>query len=417
MRVVIIGAGVIGVATAHALLERGHQITVIERRGGPGEETTHANGGQISASHADPWPSPENLLNALRWFGRENAPLLLRLKADPGLWRWCLGFLANCTGPAARRNTERILRVALHGRRKLTEVAEATGLAFEQRSEGILHIFRDPEALKRGAGQAALISKLGCPLEPVDRNGCLQLEPALAGFEALAGGYYCADDLTGNAYAFTAGLAAACAERGVRVVYDASVAALSRRGRAITGVETTHGTYRGDAYVIAAGCASPHIVRTVGLRIPVYPAKGYSVTVPIRNSEAAPVLGIIDDGRKHVYSRLGDRLRIAGMVEIGGFDARINQPRAEYILDSALEMFPGFGDRDQAEFWAGLRPQTPDSVPIIGRTVLNNLFLNTGHGTLGWTMACGAADIVANVIENRAPAIDVSGLELKRFLL
>ncbi len=417
MRVIIVGAGVIGVATAHALLARGHQVTVIERRSGPGEETTRANGGQVSASHADPWPSPENLINALGWLGRENAPLLLRLKADPALWRWCLGFLVNCTSSAARRNTERMLRVDEHGRRKLAEVAETTGLSFEQRSEGILHVFRDREAFMRAAGQAALVSKLGCRRESVDPSGCLEIEPALADFEALAGGYYCADDWTGNAHAFTVGLAAECAERGVRFIYDASIAGLSRRGRAITGVETTHGLFRADAYVIAAGCASPYIARTVGLRVPVYPAKGYSVTVPVKASKAAPTVGIIDDARKHVYSRLGDRLRIAGMAEVGGFDVRIDQPRADHILESALQIFPDFGDRDKAEFWAGLRPQTPDSVPIIGRTAFNNLFLNTGHGTLGWTMACGAADILADVIEIRPPAVDISGLELKRFLL
>lgn len=412
----ICGAGLIGVSTAYYLAEAGHEVSVVDRRDGPAEETSFANGGQLSPSHSDPWAGPGALKRMLGWIGRRHAPLLYRLRLDPPLWEWTLRFLANCNARSRTANTERMLRVAMYGLRELQALRAELGIDYAQRDAGILHVFRSEEAFMRVRMQARRITDLGCPRKPISRDECLALEPALAASaDTLAGAFHSPDDETGNARAFCLALAEKCEAMGVRFYFETSISAMTRRETRIVDVRTTKGPFRADAYVIALGSFSALVAKTANITIPVQPAKGYSVTLPIADDAKAPKMGVIDDERKHVYSRLNGDLRVAGMAEIGGFDMRIDDVRAGYIRDSAMALFPGAGDPARADYWAGLRSQTPDGAPIIGRAGLQNLYLNTGHGTLGWTMACGSARLLADLISGRRPAIDPDGLDNRRF--
>jgi len=416
MHVVVLGAGIVGVTTAYALACHGHEVTVIERRGGVGEETSFANGGQISASHTDPWPSPAVLIKILKWIGRSDAPLKLKLTTDPRQYDWCLRFLANCTSARARINTERMLRVALYSREKLRETVLATKFDYDRRDNGMLHIFRNEQAYARALTQAAYVRSLGCEREAVSPERCVEIEPALTAVKGdLIGGFFCPQDESGDAYRFTVKLADVCKAMGVSFDFDVSVAALKAANGCVAAVETTSGTYRAEACVLASGCYSAAIVETLGLTLPVYPAKGYSATLPLANPETGPSVSLIDDEKKLVYSRLGDNLRIAGMADIGGYDLRIDDARARQVLSGAIGLLPGCGDPLGVEYWTGLRPQTSDSVPVIGRTPFRNLYLNTGHGTLGWTMASGSAAIIADLVSGKTPDIDLAGLEMDRF--
>ena len=416
MHVLICGAGLIGVSTAYYLADAGHEVTVVDRREGPAEETSFANGGQLSPSHADPWAGPGTVTRLLGWIGRRHAPLLYRLRLDPPLWEWTLRFLANCNIKSHSVNTERMLRVAMYGLNELQALRAEHGIEYGHRADGILHIFRSEEAFTRARAHAQRISDLGCRREPVSRDACLSLEPALAAAaDTLVGAFLSPQDETGDAHAFCLSLAEKCEAMGVRFYFDTSISALTRRETRIVDVRTTKGPFRADAYVMALGSYSALVAKTANITLLVQPAKGYSVTMPVTDEAKAPKMGIIDDELKHVYSRLNGDLRIAGMAEIGGFDTRIDDHRAGFIRDSALTLFPGAGDPTRSEYWAGLRPQTPDSVPIIGRSGLENLYLNTGHGTLGWTMACGSARLLSDLITGRQPGIDIDDLDNRRF--
>jgi len=416
LHVLVCGAGVIGVTTAYYLAALGHKVTVVDRREGPGEETSFANGGQLSPSHADPWASPANLKRIIGWMGRENAPLLYAFRREPALWEWSLRFLLNCRAGHAERNSERMLRVALFGLEKFRELLDETGIECRHRDAGILHIFRTQRAFDEARRQAEFVTAQGCSQLPASAGECVALEPALEAASAdLVGGVHCPDDETADAHAFCIALAARCADMGVAFDFDTSIASLTRRGKRVIDAQTTRGPFRADAYVLALGSFSPLIAETADLRLPVYPAKGYSVTLPVVDAEKAPVMGLIDGERKHVYSRLGDQLRVAGMAEFVGFDTYVDRGRAGYLCQSAEELFKAGVDGTKPEFWSGLRPQTPDSVPIIGRTRVENLYLNTGHGTLGWTMACGSGHALAHLIAGRSTGIDMAGLGPDRF--
>ncbi|MFO1154706.1 MAG: D-amino acid dehydrogenase [Rhodospirillales bacterium] len=416
MTVVVIGAGVVGVTTAYYLAREGADVIVIERQPGAGLETSYANGGQISANHAAPWAGPKTPWKALQWLGRTDAPLLFHLRWDPALFGWLRRFLANCTETAVRRNIERALSLALYSRRQLVVLRAETGLHYDELTRGILHIFRNPADWREALPQVELMNQLGCTRRPVDAAQCVAIEPALAAISTdLIGGVFSPDDESGDAYAFTRGLARIATERGAQFRYGVTVRTLTRAGNRIAAVETDHGKIAADAVIVAAGSYSPMLLRTLGMRLPVYPAKGYSITVPVESGSVAPTVALIDDEFKMVYSRLGDRLRIAGTAEFAGYDASVDERRARFLLAKAIELFPHCGDVARAEFWAGLRPSTPDGVPVIGPTRLPNLFLNTGHGTLGWTMACGSGRLVADLVQGRTPEIPVDGLSPARF--
>ncbi|MBC7907121.1 MAG: D-amino acid dehydrogenase [Rhodospirillaceae bacterium] len=416
MKVLVLGAGVVGTAAAWYLARDGHEITVIDRCPGAGLETSFANGGQVSPSHAEPWANPSVLPKVLKWLGREDAPLLFRWNRwDPALWAWGLRFLANCPGKRAEINLERTLRVALYSRTCLQELRAETGMDYDQRSLGILHVYRDRRQFDHAAAAADLMGRWGLRRLEKSAKDCVAIEPALAASaDQLAGGIHTPEDESGDAHKFTTALAVLAEARGVQFRYGVTVRALVQDGDRVTGVETDSGRLTADAIVLAAGSFSPLLARSLGLRLPVVPAKGYSITLPVEG-DGAPTVSITDDEYKMVYSRLGNRLRAAGTAEMTGYDTSLTPARWHLIRDRAKALFPLAGDYSKAEPWAGLRPVTPDSVPLLGATPVKGLYLDTGHGTLGWTMACGSGRIIADVIAGREPEIEMAGLGLERF--
>ena len=424
MRVVVLGAGVIGVTSAYYLARGGATVTVIDRQPGPALETSFANGGQISANHVTPWATPGTPWKALKWLGRSDAPLLLHLRFDAALAQWLLRFLANCTRPRMLANVERALRLALYSRRQLAALRAETGIEYDQSTRGILHIFRNPRDYAEALPQVDLMNRLGCERRLVDAKECVALEPALApARDTLVGGIFSPGDECGDAHTFTDELARRCEALGVTFRWGATVAALLPADGRIAGVEIqgvagTDGTsevLEADAYVVALGSYSPLPLRPLGIALPVYPGKGYSVTIPIAGHGGAPGVGLIDDEFKMVYSRLGERLRVAGTAEFIGYDVSVTERRARFLLAKAIELFPDCGDAARAEFWAGLRPSTPDGVPVIGGTPFANLWLNTGQGTLGWTMACGSGRLLADLVLGRPADIPADDFGIARF--
>ncbi len=388
MKVLVLGAGVVGVATAWYLRRAGHDVQVLERREGPGLETSFANGGQISADHAAPWAKPGVPLQALRWMLHEDSPLLFRLRADPAQWRWGLRFLRNCTAARFRENAARLQRLGRYSRSELRTLVRDTGLQYDRIQRGILVLYTGDRRFEPG---------WKTPEE------CIAIEPAVASLkDRLVGGSYLPEDETGDAYKFTSGLAKLCEADGVEFKFGVALGELSVQNGKVVSPQ-----YSADAYVIALGSYSPLITRPLGIDLPIYPLKGYSVTMPVRNPAAAWTVSLSDDAHKLVLSRLGDRLRIAGTAELNGYNTEINRVRCEAIVRRVMQLFPEAGDPSQAEYWTGLRPATPSNLPCIGATKYPNLFLNTGHGTLGWTHACGSARIIADLVSGRRPAIDI----------
>jgi D-amino-acid dehydrogenase len=419
VRVLVLGAGIVGTAAAWYLAKAGHEVTVLERQPGPGLETSFANGGQISPCHAEPWANPAIIGNLLKWMGREDAPLLFRWRRwDPALWLWGLRFLTNCTARRAEINTERTLRVALYSRTCLQDLRAELGLEYDQKRLGILHIYRDSRQFEHACQAADLMREYGLVRREKSASECVAIEPALAAIGTrLAGGIHTPDDESGDAHKFTCLLAAEAARRGIDFRFGVTVKTLLRDGDGVTGAASDHGDFHADATVLALGSYSPLLARAVDVRLPIVPAKGYSITVPVGTKRGAPSVSITDDEHKMVYSRLGDRLRAAGTAEMAGWDPSLNPRRWKLIVERARALFPDAGDYSQAEPWAGLRPVTPDSVPLIGPTALKGLWLDTGHGTLGWTMACGSARLLADLISERKTDIDTEGLGLERFKL
>ncbi|HEX8989370.1 MAG TPA: D-amino acid dehydrogenase [Rhodocyclaceae bacterium] len=408
MRVTVLGAGLIGVSSAWYLAEAGHEVTVVDRQADAALETSFANGGQISTSHAEPWANPSAPWQALKWLAREDAPLLWRLRADAAQWSWGLRFLAQCTPGRTRRNIVAILRLALDSRDRLGALRSELGLDYDQLTRGILHFYTDRGVFERALPQAALMREFGCERVPKTADECLRIEPALAASSVpIVGGTYTEDDESGDARKFAQALARHCAARGVAFRHGAAVAALEASGDKVVGVKLADGSsLSADAYVVALGSYSPLLLRPLGIRLPVYPAKGYSVTIPLAAEGTAPVVSLTDDGHKIVFSRLGNRLRVAGTAEFTGYDTSINATRCEAIVRRVAAIFPELPKAGEPEPWAGLRPATPGNVPAVGRARLRNLFLNTGHGTLGWTMACGSGKLLADLVSGRTPAID-----------
>jgi D-amino-acid dehydrogenase len=408
MRVLVLGGGLIGVASAWYLSEEGHEVTVIDRQPGVALETSFANGGQISTSHAEPWANPGAPWQALQWLGREDSPLLWRLRADPAQFAWGLRFLRECTPGRTRTNTIAILRLALYSRALLKELRPLLGLEYDQLQRGILHFYTDEAEFLHAIPQAALMRDYGCDRVVKTVAECLAIEPALADSTVpVVGGTFTAEDESGDAHKFTQVLADRAAVRGVAFRFGESIAELMQAGGRVTGVRLAGGeTLTADAYVVALGSYSPLLLKPLGIRVPVYPAKGYSATLALDEHTQAPTVSLTDDGHKVVFSRFGDRLRIAGTAEFTGYDTSLNDVRCHALVKRTKAIFPVLAWHGNAEFWAGLRPATPGNVPLIGRARLSNLYLNTGHGTLGWTMACGTGKLLADLICGRAPDID-----------
>jgi len=407
MKVLVLGAGVIGVTTAWFLNKSGHEVTVVDRRAAPGMETSFANGGQISVSHAEPWANPSAPLKVLKWLAREDAPLLFRLRPDLRQWLWGLSFLRECTAARTRHNIRQIVTLGLYSRATLQALRAETGLEYDHLTRGILHFYTSQAELDAAIAPACLMREHGCDIEMLSPEQCIAVEPALGHARAmLKGGSMTASDESGDAHRFTQGLARLAAARGVKFLHGRNVIGLARAGGRIAGVRLDDETLEADAYVVSLGAYSPLLTRTVGIELNIYPAKGYSATVPVADAAKAYSVSLTDDEYKLVFSRLGDRLRIAGTAELNGYDTGLNHVRCRALLRRTQALFPGAGDASRAQFWTGLRPATPSNVPYVGATRYPNLYLNTGHGTLGWTHACGSGRALADLVSGRVPEID-----------
>lgn len=416
MKVLILGSGVVGVTAAYYLASAGHAVTVIDRQSAPAAETSFANGGQISASLAEPWANPEVVPTLLRWLGRKDAPLVFHWRADPTLFLWGVRFLRNCTAKRSAVNLERALRIALYSRAQLGKIREDTGITYDEQTNGIVKIYRERRSFDLACRRMSAMNAFGTGLRALDREACLALEPALApSAEQIVGAIHAPEDESGDAHCFTIKLAEEAGRRGVRFLFGETVERLLPANGRIERVMTNRQTLSADAIVLSLGSESPLLLRPLGIRLPVYPAKGYSVTFPLRDDKRAPSRSITDEDKKLVFVRLGDRLRVAGQVEFAGYDRRVEARRCKTLTEAMENLFPGAADLGQPQGWAGLRPLTPDTLPVIGPTRFSNLFLNTGHGTYGWTMAAGSGRILADLVEGRRPEIRIEDFGLDRF--
>lgn len=411
MHVVVLGAGVVGVTTAWYLQAQGHQVTVVDRQSLPGLETSYANGGQISVSHAEPWANPSAPLKVLKWLFQPDALLLFRPRLDPYQWRWALSFLTQCTSAKAAYNIRQMVNLGTYSRSRLQALRKEVGLEYDHLEKGILHFYTNPAEFDAALEPARIMRDQGCDRQVIDAERAVELEPALAPIRRrIAGATYTADDESGDAKKFTQALARRCKEAGVQFLHGTEVLDFDRSGDRILGVqalnEGRYQTLRADSYVLSLGSFSAILARRLGLFLNIYPAKGYSITVPVKNQDAAFNVSLTDDEYKLVYSRLGDRIRVAGTAELNGYNRDLNYARCRAIVRRAAEVMPEACHWDQAEFWAGLRPTTPSNVPYIGKSHFTNLYLNTGHGTLGWTHSCGSAAALADIIDGRRPEVD-----------
>ena len=412
--VAVLGGGVVGVASAWFLARNGCRVTLIERREGAGLETSFANGGLVTPSMSDPWASPEIPGMILKWIGREDSPFLVRVGAVPGLASWGLEFLRQCNQADWRRNTRNILRLSTYSHERLRELVRETGVDFESNPRGTLHLFRDSLSMEKTSRTAEMLEELGVPSRTLDSAGCAALEPALRHqVDRIAGSIHYPDDEAGDAHLFTRRLAAICASNGVEFRYGEAVESIEVQGGKFSAVRTATGRVTADVCLVALGNESAARLRPLGIRLPIYPVKGYSVTFPVGGWNDAPVVPFADDGHKAGIVRIGDRIRVAGTAEFAGRDRTLNPKRIANLRNYFLGLFPHYPDRSAGEAWTGLRPMTPDGIPYLGPTPVTGLYLNTGHGHLGWTMSCGSASIVADLICGRDAGIDLDGMTLQ----
>lgn len=416
MKVIVLGSGVLGVTSAYFLARAGHEVEVVDRCEAPALETSFANAGEVSPGYSSPWAAPGIPWKAVKWMFAAHSPLVIRPRLDPTMWSWMIKMLGECNAERYAINKARMVRVAEYSRDVLRELRSETGITYDERSMGTLEVFRNQKQIDGIASDLKVLDAYGVPYETLDRAGCVAAEPALAHVaDKILGGLRLPGDETGDCFKFTQGLAELSKTLGVTYRFGTEIEALTTSGERVTGVRTSAGTLSADAVVVALGSYSPHLLRPLGLALPVYPVKGYSLTLPIVDADAAPVSTVMDEAHKVAITRLGDRIRVAGMAEICGFDLELREKRRATVEHVVSDLFPLGGDLAKAEFWCGLRPMTPDGTPVIGKTPHPGLFLNTGHGTLGWTMACGSAKYLADLMSGRTPEIDTEGLGVDRY--
>ena len=416
MHVIVLGSGVIGTTTAYYLARQGARVTVLDRQPAAAQETSYANAGQVSPGYSTPWAAPGIPLKAIKWLFKKHAPLAIRLDGSLYQLKWMAAMLANCSADRYSINKERMLRLAEYSRDCLRELRASTGIHYEERTRGTLQLFRTDAQLEAARRDIAVLEEVGVPYELLDRNRLVTAEPALArSIHKLAGGLRLPNDETGDCRLFTTRLAEMAAALGVDFRYNQTVSGLNVAGGQITGVRVGNDVLTADRYVAAFGSYTRGLLEPLGLDLPVYPVKGYSLTIPMKDEAAAPVSTILDETYKIAVTRFDDRIRVGGMAELSGFDLRLKDARRKTLELVVNDLFPDSGHVAQAEFWTGLRPMTPDSTPIVGPTRYGNLFLNTGHGTLGWTMACGSGKLVADQVMGQRPAIRTDGLGISRY--
>lgn len=407
VKIVVLGAGVVGTTSAWYLSRAGHEVTVVERQPAAAMETSFANGGQISVCHAEPWANPRAPFRALEMMGHEDAPLLFRPRLDPALLSWSLRFLRECTPGRTRENMRRVVNLALYSRACLQALRQEVTVDYDCLTKGILHIYTDAEEYAAALKAGEAMRQFGLDRRPVSAAECVAIEPALAHAKPrLVGGDFTPSDESGDAHRFTQGLAQVAQDAGVRFLWGHPIERLATAGGQVAGVVAGGQLLTADAYVVCLGSYSPALVRPLGITLPVYPGKGYSATIPLSPDSEAPQVSLTDDERKIVMSRLGDRLRVAGTAEFNGFNLDLNPVRCQALFDRAREWFPDLKPAADPQYWCGLRPVTPSGMPYIGRTRYGNLWLNTGHGTLGWTLSCGSASSLAELVSGRRPEAD-----------
>jgi D-amino-acid dehydrogenase len=416
MRVLVLGAGVIGVAAAYYLRRAGHDVEVAERCSAAAMETSFANAGEVSPGYSAPWAGPGIPIKAIKWMLMRHSPLVIWPLLDPAMWRWGAMMLANCTSRAYALNKSRMVPIAEYSRDCLKALRADTGIAYDERTQGTLQLFRTHKQLDGTAKDIEVLKQYGVPYELLDRAGFVAVEPGLQYTQdKFVGALRLPGDETGDCHQFTQRLAAMAAAQGVRFRFDTTIHGLDRVGSRIVGVNTTGGTLSADTVVLALGSYSPLMLARLGLRIPVYPVKGYSITLPIVDAARAPESTIMDETHKVAVTRLGNRIRVGGTAELAGYSLALREPRRKTLEHVVTDLFPGGGDVAKAEFWCGLRPMTPDGTPLVGPTPLDNLLLATGHGTLGWTMAAGTGRVIADLVSGRKPEIDLDGLTMARY--
>ncbi|WP_434361412.1 D-amino acid dehydrogenase [Parasalinivibrio latis] len=416
MKVVVLGAGIIGVTTAWYLSRKGFDVTVIDRQPGCGMETSKANAGQISYGYSAPWAAPGIPIKATKWLTQKHSPLAISPSMNSEQWLWIAKMLGECTKSRYKCNKSRMLRLANYSKFALAELKAETGIEYEGRQKGLLQIFRSEKQIVAAEKDIAALTDAGTVFSMLSRDECIRQEPALAPVaEKLTGGLYLPDDETGDCHLFTTRLADYCEKLGVRFCFNEEVTDILCRNGKFDSVQTRSSNYKANFCVVAMGSYSRGMVKSLGLELPTYPVKGYSLTVELENPDAAPLSTVMDETNKVALTRFDSRLRVAGTAELSGYDLSLKERRRETISRVIRDLFPDAGNVKNAEFWCGLRPMTPDGTAIIGLTPVPGLFMNTGHGTLGWTMACGSGKLLADLVSGKKPEIESSDLSLSRY--
>lgn len=414
MKILVLGSGVAGATVAWRLLQNGHEVSVVDRQLAPAQEASYANAGLVAPGHSFAWASPKVPKILIKSLWRNDQAFRFRLSPDPRMWAWSLKFLRQCTADRARINTLRKHALCLYSQRLFRELVDETGIDYDGRTGGLLYIYRTAGTLERGIANMRILAEDGQEQEIVGPDRIAEIDPSLSSARnKIAGGIYCPTDESGDASLFSANLAELCQARGAEFHFDRSVEAVVADGDRIERIATSRGDMRADMYVLSLGCYSPHAVRSLGVSLPIYPVKGYSVTMPVGQNNNAPTIGGVDEDNLVAYCRMGDRLRITATAEFAGYSTNHRPSDFAKMLSSAKDLFPNGGDYDHLEYWAGLRPMTPEGTPILGFGRHRNLCYNTGHGHMGWTMACGTAAIVASLIDGHTPELPLDGMTLR----
>lgn len=419
-KILILGGGVIGCTAAYELAADGHEVTLVDRQAGPALETSFANAGEVSPGYSAPWAGPGVPVKAVKWLLMNHRPLVLRPHLDLAMIGWILAMLRNCTQARYELNKSRMVRLAEYSRDCMKVLRQETGIQYDERMQGTLQLFRTQKQLDGIGSDTAILDRYSVPYEVLSRAGCITHEPALARVkDKFVGGLRLPGDETGDCFKFTKRIAEMAQAKGAKLRFNEHIESLLTDGKRLTGVVVRQGgeqkRLQADVYLVALGSHSPKLLSPVGVNVPVYPVKGYSITVPITNASGAPESTVMDETHKVAVTRLGDRIRVGGTAELAGYTLKLHEARKRTLLHVVGDLFPDGGDLGKADFWCGLRPMTPDGTPVVGPTFMPNLFLATGHGTLGWTMAAGTARVMADLIAGRKPEIEMDGLTAARY--
>lgn len=416
MKVLVLGSGITGVTSAWYLAEQGHEVVVIDRQPDAAEETSFGNAGQLSFGMSSPWAAPGIPLKAIKWMFQSHAPFKVRPSLNPAQWQFMLSMLANCNEKSYNINKSRMVRVSEYSRHCINTLQDQLALPFEQRKQGLLQVFRTQKQIDDAAKDIKVLNAFDVPHAMLNVEECIAQEPALARVkDKLVGGLHFPEDQTGDCNIFTKSLRKKCQEKGVVFKFNTDIKALLNDGDTITGVDTSNGIETADQVLVCMGSYSPFLLNPLGMRLPVYPIKGYSLTIDVKDDADAPQSTVMDETYKVAITRFDKRIRAAGTAELADFNDDMPKARLATIADSVTSLFPEGGNIETAEYWTGFRPATPDGTPIIGATPYKNLWLNTGHGTLGWTMGAGSGKLIADLISGNEPEIDNSGLAYSRY--